>query len=72
MLGRENIGRRTRVSSKKKQSPAKAGDMVGQIDRLCAEIEEHNYRYHVLDDPVVLALTHTWQKNKKNKKKASE
>ena len=27
--------------------------MVGQIDRLCAEIEEHNYRYHVLDDPVV-------------------
>ncbi len=53
MLGRENIGRRTRVSSKKKQSPVKAGDMVGQIDRLCAEIEEHNYRYHVLDDPVV-------------------
>ena len=53
MLGRENIGWRTRVSSKKKQSPVKAGDMVGQIDRLCAEIEEHNYRYHVLDDPVV-------------------
>ena len=53
MLGREKIGRRTRVSSKKKQSPVKAGDMVGQIDRLCAEIEEHNYRYHVLDDPVV-------------------
>jgi DNA ligase (NAD+) len=53
VLGRENIGWRTRVSSKKKQSPVKAGDMVGQIDRLCAEIEEHNYRYHVLDDPVV-------------------
>lgn len=24
-----------------------------QIEKLCEEIDEHNYRYHVLDDPVI-------------------
>jgi|TARA_B100000315_G_scaffold56204_1_gene50413 DNA ligase (NAD+) len=38
------------VSSKKKQAADKAAE---KIDELRAEIEEHNYRYHVLDDPVI-------------------
>ena len=41
------------MSSKKKPAPAKAKDRAGQIDKLRAEIEEHNYRYHVLDDPFI-------------------
>ncbi|HCK76367.1 MAG TPA: DNA ligase, partial [Gammaproteobacteria bacterium] len=41
------------MSSNRKQASAKAGDKADQIDKLRAEIEEHNYRYHVLDDPVV-------------------
>ena len=38
------------MSSKKKQVVDKAAD---KIDELRAEIEEHNYRYHLLDDPVI-------------------
>ncbi|MCH1523219.1 MAG: hypothetical protein L7T80_10365, partial [Arenicellales bacterium] len=41
------------MSNKKKPAPAKAKESVGQIDKLRAEIEEHNYRYHVLDDPFI-------------------
>ena len=38
------------MSSKKIQAVDKA---AGKIDELRAEIEEHNYRYHLLDDPVI-------------------
>ena len=38
------------MSGKKKQAVGKAAD---KIDELRAEIEEHNYRYHLLDDPVI-------------------
>ena len=44
------------VTKKKKTKPPQPNGSVdpsGKIQALRAEIEEHNYRYHVLDDPTI-------------------
>jgi DNA ligase (NAD+) len=36
-----------------RSTPSRTGDARGEVERLRREIEHHNYRYYVLDDPLV-------------------
>ena len=41
------------MTARKKQQVISAGRIESRIDELREEINSHNYRYHVLDDPVI-------------------